>query len=100
MEIVVMGFIVGYVLSAVFVAIGFAIGTSINTYSDRKEGEEMNSHEERYDFYLKNHDFEVFVNKGCQSYNRILHDVLDDPIVIEYYRSLQKGGCNESKRNN
>lgn len=69
------------------------IGVKIGTKYDA-------GHEERYDFYLANHDFEVYVNKACQSYKKPLHEILDDQIVIEYYRSLQKGGCNESKCEN
>ena len=46
-------------------------------------------------FYLINHDFQVYVNKNCQSYNRTLEQELKSPITWEYYKSLQKGGCNE-----
>lgn len=48
-------------------------------------------------FYLTNHDFNIFVNKGCQTYNRSLPSMLADPITREYYLSMQKGGCNEPK---
>lgn len=45
-------------------------------------------------FYLTNHDFQIFVNKGCQVYHRNLDEMLADPITQEYYKSLIKGGCN------
>lgn len=48
-------------------------------------------------FYITDNDFKTFVNKGCQTYHRSLDDMLMDPITIEYYRSLQKGGCNEKR---
>ena len=57
----------------------------------------MKDHERRKRFYLTNHDFQVYVNKGCQTYNRSLDSELDDPIVVEYYKTLQKGGCNEKR---
>ena len=50
-------------------------------------------------FYLTNHDFQVYVNKNCQTYNRSLDEELKNPITVEYYKSLQKGGCNEKREN-
>lgn len=50
-------------------------------------------------FYLTNHDFQVYVNKNCQTYHRVLDDELKSPITVEYYRSMQKGGCNEKREN-
>lgn len=50
-------------------------------------------------FYLTDHDFQVFVNKNIQSYGKKLDDELQNPITVEYYKSMQNGGCNE-KRNN
>lgn len=50
------------------------------------------------EFYLKDYDFQIYVNKGCQTYGRTPAEMFENPIVKEYYRSLQKGGCNE-KRN-
>ena len=47
------------------------------------------------EFYLKDHDFQIFVNKGCQTYGRTPEEMFQNPIVIEYYKSLSKGGCNE-----
>lgn len=46
------------------------------------------------EFYLKDHGFQVYVNKGCQTYGRTPAEMFEDPIVKEYCRSLQKGGCN------
>ena len=59
----------------------------------------MTDHARIKRFYLTNHDFQVYVNKGCQTYNRSLDAELDDPIVVEYYKTLQKGGCNEKREN-
>lgn len=50
-------------------------------------------------FYLENHDFQVFVNKNIQTYNRTLDHELQNPITQEYYRSLLKGGCNAKSDN-
>ena len=48
-------------------------------------------------FYLEDHDFQIYVNKDCQSYKRSLDEELESPITKEYYKTLQKGGCNEVK---
>lgn len=48
-------------------------------------------------FYLENYDFQVFVNKNCQTYQRSLDYMLATPITQEYYESLRKGGCNENR---
>ena len=45
-------------------------------------------------FYLENHDFQVFVNKNCQTYGKTPDYILETPTTLEYYKSLQKGGCN------
>ena len=45
-------------------------------------------------FYLTDHDFQIYVNKNCQTYCRCLDDELKSPITEAYYDSLQKGGCN------
>ena len=45
-------------------------------------------------FYLTNHDFQMFCNKNIQTYGRTLNEELSNVITVEYYRSLQKGGCN------
>ena len=57
----------------------------------------MTEHQRMKRFYLVDYDFQIYVNKNCQSYNRTLDEELKSPITIEYYRSLQKGGCNERK---
>lgn len=59
----------------------------------------MTDHARIKRFYLTNHDFNIFVNKGCQTYHRDLDTMLKDPIVIEYYKSMQRGGCNEEHSN-
>lgn len=45
-------------------------------------------------FYLTNYDFQLFVNKNIQTYGKKLVEELQNPITVEYYRSLLKGGCN------
>lgn len=49
-------------------------------------------------FYLTNHDFQVFCNKNIQTYGRTLEEEFSNVITVEYYRSLQKGGCNEEHK--
>lgn len=49
------------------------------------------------EFYLKNHSFEVYVNKGCQSYKKSRDEELSNAIVREVYKEMQKGGCNEQR---
>lgn len=51
------------------------------------------------DFYLKNHSFQVFVNKGSQTYGKTRDEMLENAIVREVYREMQKGGCNEERDN-
>lgn len=36
----------------------------------------------------------MFCNKNIQTYGRTLNEELSNVITVEYYRSLQKGGCN------
>ena len=55
----------------------------------------MTDRERMKRFYLTDYDFNLFVNKGCQTYKRTLDEQLADPITYEYYKSLQRGGCNE-----
>ena len=45
-------------------------------------------------FYLENYDFQIFVNKNCQTYQKPLDYMLETPTTQEYYKSLIKGGCN------
>lgn len=56
-----------------------------------------NNMTEMMEFYLKDHDFEVYVNKGCQTYNKSRDEELDNAIVREVYKEMQKGGCNEKR---
>ena len=48
-------------------------------------------------FYLTNHDFEVFVNKNCQTYGKTLEYMLQTPTTIEYFKSMRKGECNAKR---
>lgn len=59
--------------------------------------EEELIHDTLMDFYLTNHTFNIFVNKGCQTYSKTLDEMFKDQIVWEYYLSLQKGACNEER---
>ena len=54
----------------------------------------MNNYSEIEQFYLENHDFQVFCNKNIQTYGRTLEQELQNPITIGYYETLQRGGCN------
>ena len=47
--------------------------------------------------YYCNSDFERYVDRNAKTYNKTLKEVLQSPITEEYYKSLQKGGCNESR---
>ena len=51
------------------------------------------------DEYRDDVDFKRFVDKCSVSYGKSLDEILDSPITWEYYMSLQKGGCNESRDN-
>lgn len=48
-------------------------------------------------FYLTNHTFNIFVNKGCQTYQRTKSEMLENATVIEVFREMQEGGCNEEQ---
>ena len=48
-------------------------------------------------FYLKDHDFQVFVNKNCQTYGKSPEYILQTPITRGYFESMQRGGCNEKR---
>ena len=54
---------------------------------------------EMMEFYLKDHDFEVYVNKGCQSYHKSRDEELSNAIVREVYKEMQEVGCNEKREN-
>ena len=49
-------------------------------------------------FYLTNYDFQIYCNKNMQTYTRSLDTEMASPITQEYYKSLQKGGCNEPRK--
>lgn len=51
------------------------------------------------DFYLTDHDFNIYVNKGCQTYDKTPEEMFDNAIVWEVYKEMQKGGCNEKHDN-
>ena len=59
----------------------------------------MTEHERIKRFYLIDHEFQLYVNKNCQTYHRTLDQELKSPITIEYYKSLQRGGCNAKQEN-
>ena len=46
-------------------------------------------------FYLTNHTFNIFVNKGCQTYHKTKSEMLSGAIVKEVFLEMQEGGCNE-----
>ena len=45
-------------------------------------------------FYDTDADFKRFVDASMKTYGKPLASTYDNQIVREYYRSLQKGGCN------
>lgn len=49
-------------------------------------------------FYLTDHDFNILVNKGCQTYHKTLDEELSNKTVQEIYKEMQKGGCNEPRQ--
>ena len=54
----------------------------------------MTEHEKMKHFYLSNKDFKTFCDKDMQMYKRNLDDTIDMATTKEYYKSLQRGGCN------
>ena len=44
--------------------------------------------------YLTNYDFQLYVNKCCQSYHKSPEHIMASPVTVAYCESLQKGGCN------
>lgn len=52
-----------------------------------------------FDFYLTDHDFNIYVNKGCQTYDKTPEEMFDNAIVWEVYKEMQRGGCNEKRSN-
>lgn len=53
---------------------------------------------EMLNFYLTNHDFEVFVNKGIQAYSKTRDEMLQDAAVRKVYKEMQEGGCNAGQK--
>lgn len=49
-------------------------------------------------FYLTNHDFNVIVNKANQAYGKSKDETLQDAIIQEICKEMQKGGCNEERK--
>ena len=52
---------------------------------------------EMLEFYENNADFKKYVDANRRTYNRTLAQELASPITQEYYKSLQRGGCNEKR---
>ena len=48
--------------------------------------------------YLTNYDFQIYVNKCCQSYHKSPEHIMASPVTVAYCESLQKGGCNEEQK--
>ena len=46
------------------------------------------------EFYLKDHGFQIYVNKGCQTYGRTPEEMFQNKTVQEVFKEMQKGGCN------
>lgn len=42
-------------------------------------------------FYLENYDFQMFVNKNCQTYGKSLDYMLSTPTTIAYYKYMNEG---------
>ena len=57
----------------------------------------MTEREKMKRFYLTDYDFNIYCNKNMMYYNRGLDEEMSSPITVEYYRSLQKGGCNAKR---
>ena len=47
--------------------------------------------------YLTNYDFQVYVNKCCQSYHKAPEVMMFSPVSVAYCESLQEGGCNAKR---
>ena len=52
-----------------------------------------------HDFYLRNHDFQVIVNKGCQTYGKTPDEMMATATIQEIYKEMQEGGINEERDN-
>lgn len=64
-----------------------------------REEDAMTDRERMKRFYLTDYDFQVYCNKNMQTYNRTLDEEMASPITYEYYKSLQRGGCNAPRDN-
>ena len=51
-------------------------------------------------FYLTNHDFNIIVNKGIQTYGKSKDEMLSNVIVREIYSEMQEGGINYHEKPN
>lgn len=51
-------------------------------------------------FYLTNHDFNIIVNKGIQTYGKSKDEMLSNVIVREIYSEMQEGGINYHEKSN
>lgn len=51
-------------------------------------------------FYETNPDFRRFVDANAKAYGKTPEYIMETPTTREYYKSLQRGGCNESKSKN
>lgn len=57
----------------------------------------MTEQEKINKFYLTNHDFNIIVNKGAQTYGKTATEMLELATTREIYREMQRGGCNEER---
>lgn len=49
-------------------------------------------------FYDHNADFKRYVDANAKTYGKSPAYIMDTPTAREYYKSLQKDGCNYSER--
>ena len=47
--------------------------------------------------YLTNYDFQLYVNKCCQSYHKSPEYIMASLVTVAYCESLQEGGCNAKR---
>lgn len=45
-------------------------------------------------FYESNRDFKRYIDECVKTYGKDVHYMLETRTAEEYYKSLQKGGCN------
>lgn len=53
-------------------------------------------YDEMSEAYYCNDDFTRYVDRNAEQYNKTLKEVLLSPITEEYFKSLQRGGCNDN----